>query len=200
MRDSEAREQHASKWNRASYWRELTSAKHKIDEIEPLIGTKTYISQKSASTTLRCFTGYHFNAHKSRHCSGSTTFQTFSEKRHTGTATPIEVLENKAFQHFDVSTCGSAVPDQVSDLALVRGSDDGSVQSPNSLKIPHPNRKVVKRCLIAWCLLSCLNTLSWCLVLLSCLNTLSWYLVFLHGINIFTIPLQYCCNTFVMPL
>ena len=29
----------------------------------------------------------------------------------------------------------SAVPDQVSDLALVRGSDDGSVHSPNSLKL-----------------------------------------------------------------
>ena len=39
---------------------------------------------------------------------------------------------------FDVSGFGSAVPDQVSDLALVRGSDDGSVHSPNSLKLFFP--------------------------------------------------------------
>ena len=57
-----------------------TSAARKINEIEPLIGTKTYIFQKSASTMLWCFTGYHFNAHKSRHCSESTPFQTFDEK------------------------------------------------------------------------------------------------------------------------
>ena len=30
---------------------------------------------------------------------------------------------------------GAPLPDQVSDLAQVRGSDDGSVQSPNSLKL-----------------------------------------------------------------
>ena len=81
---SETREQQASKWNRASYWGELTSAKHKISEVEALIGTKTNIFQKSASTTLRCFTGYHFNEHKSHHCSGSTPFQTLSEKPCTG--------------------------------------------------------------------------------------------------------------------
>ena len=69
-----------------------------MSEIEPDKGTKTYIFQKSASTTLWCFTGYHFNAHKSRHCSGSTPFQTFSEKPCTGTVTPIDLLENKAFQ------------------------------------------------------------------------------------------------------
>ena len=85
-------------------------------EIEPLIGgvkhqqhaksmksslslaQKTYIFQKSASTTLRCFTGYHFNTHKSRHCSGSTPFQTCNEKPYTGTRVPIEVLENVTFQ------------------------------------------------------------------------------------------------------
>ena len=80
MRASEAREQDANKCNRASYWRSETSAKRKIDEIDPLIGTKTYIFQKSASTTLRCYTGYHFNEDKSRRCSESTPFQTFYEK------------------------------------------------------------------------------------------------------------------------
>ena len=54
---------------------ESASAKRKIDEIEPLIGTKKYISQKSASTTLRCYTGYHFNVDKSRRCSESTPFK-----------------------------------------------------------------------------------------------------------------------------
>ena len=39
----------------------------------------------------------------------------------------------------DACTFGSAVPDQVSDLALVRGSDDGSVHSPNSLKFAGPS-------------------------------------------------------------
>ena len=63
-----------------------------------LLGTKTNICQKSALTTLWCFTGYHFNAHKSRHCSGSTPFQTFSEKPCTGPPIPIEVLENVTFQ------------------------------------------------------------------------------------------------------
>ena len=61
--------------------------------------TKTYFIQKSASTTLRCFTGYHFNAHKSRHCSGSIPFDSFAEKTNTGTVMSMEVLENIAFEH-----------------------------------------------------------------------------------------------------
>ena len=70
----------------------------KIDEIEPLMRTKTYICQKSASTTLWCFTGYYFSAHKSCHCSGSTPFYSFSEKPCTGTGIPMEVLENVTFE------------------------------------------------------------------------------------------------------
>ena len=46
MRASEAREQDANKCNRASYWRNETSAEHKIDEIDPLMGTKNAFSKK----------------------------------------------------------------------------------------------------------------------------------------------------------
>ena len=60
----------------------------------------------------------------------------FSEKPCTGTALTIEVWENATFEKIgDACTFGSAGPEQVSDLAQVRGSDDGSVHSPNSLKL-----------------------------------------------------------------
>ena len=60
--------------------------------------TKTYFFQKSASTTLWCFTGYHFNDQKSRRCSGSTRLHNFSEKPCTGTPALIDFLESKACQ------------------------------------------------------------------------------------------------------
>ena len=60
-------------------------------------------------------------------------FSDFEQKPSTGTAIRMEVLEETHFHKISrACTFGSAVPDLVSDLALVRGSDDGSVHSTPS--------------------------------------------------------------------
>ena len=122
-------------------------------EIEPLImGMKHQRNAKSMKTSLLFAQKQTFSKKVLRRRSG-VSLATISARTSHATAVGARLfkllMKNLApgpwfrqicwkTKHFSKicanRSFGSAVPDQLSDLALVRGSDDGSVQSPNSLK------------------------------------------------------------------
>ena len=102
------------------------------------MGVKTLNFQCVASTSLSCFTGYHFSDQQSRQRSGSILFPSFYVKPCTATGIPMEVLENVAREHFwgrlrcyNCALAGRCV------VSRIRSGDDGSgtAQTPSKQEL-----------------------------------------------------------------